>query len=54
MVSKILRVSEAQSRDVGRGIARLDSEVAGELGLSAGDVIEVSGKKKTAAVILAG
>ena len=50
MVSKILRVSEAQSRDVGRGIARLDSEVAGELGLSAGDVIEVSGKKKTAAV----
>ncbi len=45
-----LRVAEAQSRDVGRGIARIDPKAASELGISAGDVVEVSGEKKTAAV----
>lgn len=42
-----LRVAEAQSRDVGHGIARIDPKVVSELGLSAGDAVEISGKKKT-------
>jgi len=41
-----LRVAEAQSRDVGRGIARIDPKVSSEIGLSAGDVVEIHGKKK--------
>ncbi len=45
-----LRVAEAQSRDVGRGIARIDPKVSPEIGLSAGDVIEIHGKKKTVAI----
>ena len=31
-----LRVAEAQSRDVGRGIARIDPTVSSGMGLSAG------------------
>ena len=45
-----LRVSEAQSRDVGRGIARIDPKISSEIGLSAGDVVEIHGKKKTVAI----
>ena len=47
---KELRVEEARSRDVGRGIARVDPEVAKELGLVAGDVILIEGEKRTAAI----
>jgi len=45
-----LRVAEARSRDVGRGIARLDPEVMEKLGLTPGDVLEISGKRKTVAI----
>jgi transitional endoplasmic reticulum ATPase len=45
-----LRVAEAQSRDVGRGIARIEPKASSEIGLSAGDVVEVHGKKKTVAI----
>jgi len=45
-----LRVAEAQSRDVGRGIARIDPKISSEIGLSAGDVVEIHGKKKTVAI----
>ncbi|MEM2338268.1 MAG: CDC48 family AAA ATPase [Candidatus Bathyarchaeia archaeon] len=45
-----LRVAEARSRDVGRGIARLDHEVMEKLGLTPGDVVEISGKRKTVAI----
>ncbi len=45
-----LRVAEAQSRDVGRGIARIDPKVSSEIGFSAGDVVEIHGKKKTVAI----
>jgi transitional endoplasmic reticulum ATPase len=45
-----LRVGEAQSRDVGRGIARIDPKASSEIGLSAGDVVEIHGKKKTVAI----
>src|ERR671923_969503 len=47
-----LRVAEANSRDVGRRIGRVDPKVARELGLSSGDAIEISaGKKKTTTVL---
>ncbi|QQG39826.1 MAG: CDC48 family AAA ATPase [Candidatus Aenigmatarchaeota archaeon] len=46
-----LKVEELTSRDeYGRGIARLDSRIIRELGLKQGDVIEVEGKRKTAAI----
>jgi len=45
-----LRVAEAHSRDVGRGIARVDPKVMESLGLTPGDIIEISGKRKTAAI----
>jgi transitional endoplasmic reticulum ATPase len=46
-----LKVAEARSRDVGRGIARVDSEVQKALGVSSGDVIEILGKRATAAIV---
>ncbi|MCD6473791.1 MAG: CDC48 family AAA ATPase [Thermoplasmata archaeon] len=49
-MEKILKVDEARSRDVGRGIARIDPNVAKEMGLVAGDVIVIEGKKKTACI----
>lgn len=50
MKKKILRVTEAKPRDVGRGIARIDPAVVDELELTPGDVIEVLGKKPTVAL----
>ena len=45
-----LRVAEAQSRDVGRGIARIDPKISEKIGLSAGDIVEIHGQKKTVAI----
>jgi transitional endoplasmic reticulum ATPase len=45
-----LRVGDAQQRDVGRGIARIDQKTMQKLGLSADDVIEIDGKRTTAAI----
>ena len=44
-----LRVTEAEQSDVGRKIARIDPDVAQQLGISAGDALELSslGKKTT-------
>ncbi len=44
-------VKEAARDDVGRGIARLSVEVMKNLGLVSGDVIEISGKNKAAAIV---
>ena len=46
----VLRVAEAISIDVGRGIARMDPEVAEKLKISAGDAIEIFGKRRTFAL----
>ncbi len=46
----VLKVEEAKARDVGRGIARIDPEVAEEIGLVPGDVVLIEGKKKTASI----
>lgn len=45
-----LRVAEARQRDVGKGRARLDTVTMKQLGLDAGDAIEVVGKRTTAAI----
>ena len=45
-----LRVGDARQRDVGRGIARIDQRTMQKLGISAGDVIEIAGKRTTAAI----
>jgi len=45
-----LKIAEAkQQRDVGRSIARMDSETMKILGVTVGDVVEIVGKKSTAA-----
>jgi hypothetical protein len=36
---KTLRVAEANSRDVGRRVGRVDPKVASEIGLSTGDAV---------------
>jgi len=46
-----LRVGEAQTRDVGRGIARVDSEIISKMGWTTGDVVEIQGRKKTFALL---
>ena len=45
-----LRVADALQRDVGRGIARIDPKVVQELGLTSGDVVQITGKRKTNAL----
>ncbi len=45
-----LRVGDARQRDVGRGIARIDQRTMQKLGISAGDVIEIVGKRTTSAI----
>lgn len=45
-----LKVAEAkQQRDVGRSIARMDADTMKNLGITVGDVLEIIGKKSTAA-----
>ncbi len=48
--SAFLRVAEARHKDVGRGIARIDPQVAGTLDIASGDVISVEGKRTTVAI----
>ena len=45
-----LRVEDARQRDVYRGIARVNQKTMKQLGISAGDVIEIVGKRNTAAI----
>ncbi len=50
-VKKItLKVAEALQNDIGRGIVRLDSKSMKALGISSGDILELEGKRKTAAI----
>jgi len=46
-----LRVTEVKKTDVGRSGARIDVETMQALGVTAGDVIEIKGKRRTAAVV---
>jgi len=54
MSSQTLRVAEARARDANRGLVRVDSRVMNALNLTSGDVIEVTGTKKTAALVWPG
>ena len=45
----MLKVLEAYSRDVGRGIARLDYDSTNSLSVATGDVLEIKGKRRTVA-----
>ncbi|MCP8307265.1 MAG: CDC48 family AAA ATPase [archaeon] len=45
-----LKVAEARQRDVGKGRARLDIDTMGALGVGAGDIIELIGKRSTPAI----
>ena len=47
-----LKVLEAYTRDVGRGIARIDYDSMDTLNASTGDVIEIKGKRRTVAKCL--
>ncbi len=47
----VLRVQEALPSHVGRGIVAIDMETKKRLGLSSGDIVEIEGKKKTAAIV---
>ncbi len=48
----LLKVLEAYTRDVGRGVARIDYDAMDALEASTGDIIEVKGKRKTVAKCL--
>jgi len=50
LVEVQLRVGDARQRDVGRGIARIDQRTMQQLGISAGDVVEIVGKRTTSAI----
>jgi transitional endoplasmic reticulum ATPase len=47
-----LKVLEAYTRDVGRGIARIDYDTMDSLAVSTGDVVEIRGKRRTTAKCL--
>ena len=50
----VLKVAEARSRDVGRGIARIDPEVYERMHLMPGDAVLIEGSKTTAATVMRG
>ncbi len=47
-----LQVARARPHDVGRGVARLSREVLRAMGLGTGAVVEITGKRRTAALVL--
>ena len=49
---KQFKVKEALPKDVGRAIARIDPEDMKNLGLEVGQIIEIEGKRKTAAMAM--
>ena len=50
--SLALRVAEALPKDVGRGIARLDPVDMERLGAVIGDIVELTGKRRTVARLM--
>ncbi len=50
--SLTLRVTEALSKDVGRGLARLDPDDMQRLGATIGDVVAIAGQRKTALKVM--
>jgi len=52
--NQFIKVKEAKARDTGRGIARVDPEIAEKFGLTPGDAIIIDGKKRTACLVWPG
>jgi len=50
--NQYLKVLEAYTRDVGRGVARIDYDTMDSLSASTGDIIEIKGKRRTVAKCL--
>lgn len=50
MANPECKVRESMAKDVGRGIIRIDPQIAKELNLSAGQAIQIIGKRRTAAL----
>ncbi len=48
---KELRVAKATPEDAERGIIRIDGKTMREISVSQGDVVEIEGKRKTAAIV---
>jgi transitional endoplasmic reticulum ATPase len=46
-----LKVAEAMQNDVGRGIVRLDTATRDQLGITTGDIVELRGRRATAAIV---
>ncbi len=46
-----LKVAEAMQNDVGRGIVRIDTRTREILGVATGDIVEIIGKRITAAIV---
>ena len=46
-----LKVAEAMQSDIGKCIVRLDTKTRKELGVTAGDIVEIQGKKITGAIV---
>lgn len=49
---KQFKVKEALAKDVGRAIARIDPQDIKSLGLEVGQIVEIEGKRKTAAKVM--
>lgn len=49
-VSIVLKVAEAYHRDAGKGVARIGTEAMERIGVTNGDVVEISGKEKICAI----
>ena len=47
-----LRVTEAKTKDVGRGIARIDPDYMEQLKVAVGDIVEITGARKTYAKVM--
>ena len=46
-----LKVAEALQNDVGRGLVRVDSQARKSLDITTGDIVEIKGKRSTAAIV---
>ncbi len=46
----VLKVTEAKHKDVGRGKVRIDISLLRKIGVEPGDVVEIEGRRKTAAI----
>ena len=51
---KAIKVAELKPGEAGKGIARLDPEIMRILGIKVGDIVLITGNKKTAAKVLSG